>query len=159
MAIYVRIAKGVRDHFTVRRSEWGSAFGLAYVGIAFATPGNTLDIANLRNLSAIMPEGAWAALCLTLGLVRLIVLTLNGTFAHTKYGHYSPHVRAATAFVGCMVWGGMAFGVLTAPSSWTPPISILMGLLTIQAAQDAFNWRGALAEAGAADREKRYGRT
>lgn len=158
MPIYVRLARGVRDHFIVRRSEWGSACGLLYVGVAFASPGNTLDFPNLRYLSAIMSETAWAWVCLSLGLTRFVALILNGTFAHRRYGRHSPHIRAVTAFGGCMVWSTMAIAVLLTPSAWHPPISILMGLLTIQAAQDAFNWRGAAAEAGAADREVRNGR-
>lgn len=158
MPVYVRLARGIKQHFIVRRSEWTSTAGLLYLGAVFATPGDTLAFANLRNLGAMMPESGWAWLCLTVGTVRLIALAANGTFAHTRYGRLSPHVRSATAAIGSLVWGCLAIGVMSSPTSWQWPLSIVMGLFAILAAQDAFNSRGAIVEAALADRELRHGK-
>jgi hypothetical protein len=39
-----------------------------------------------------------------IGLVRLLALIVNGTFADSIYARWSPHVRGVCAFLSCGIW-------------------------------------------------------
>lgn len=114
--IYVRIARGVFDHFPARRSEWALAGMLASTGLILLLPDATFrpDVPLFRTLSRLGTEDQWGWACFIFGVARLIALIINGTFADTVYSRYSPHVRGVFAFFSCFYWGVITIGLLSA---------------------------------------------
>lgn len=103
--MFFRIVTGITTHFEARIVEWvmGAVilnYGLGLVGKADAWTSPTAWAA----MAYYMPENAWGWLCIAIGLVRLLALAVNGTFADTAYSRYSPHVRGVTALAGLGFW-------------------------------------------------------
>ena len=94
----------------------------------------------------------WALAAMTVGGMRLLALIINGTFAHTRYGKISPHVRGVTAFVSCFVWLQIYFGLLVSGDTTTG-----LGIYPYLLALDCFNTARAFGDAGEVDRAKRHG--
>lgn len=111
--IIVRIGRGIKEHFPARASEWGFAALLAGLGWLFLKNPDLFD-ASLAygNLARLADEKFWGIACITIGLARLLALIINGTFADSRYGRWSPHVRGTCAFLSCGVWFPLAGGFL-----------------------------------------------
>lgn len=85
--VILRVVRGVTDHFPGRVSDWFLASILTNVGFD--------------------SHGFWSVLCLSIGLTRLIALTINGTFPKLRW---SPHVRFVMAILSGCVWVQLALG-------------------------------------------------
>lgn len=103
MLIY-RVARGVRDHFPVRATEWGFAALLLDTGRVLLTGEPNFTSRAFAPLAEYASETVWGLGCVTVGALRLLALLVNGTFAGTAYMRWSPHVRMACAFASCFFW-------------------------------------------------------
>lgn len=156
--VIVRIVTGIKSHFHTRAGEWFCTAVMLWWGVVLLLPGETFASSpSFTGLAAIWSEVWWGLVCLIVGTVRLIALILNGTFAHTRYGHFSPHVRAAMAFASCFVWFQIVYG-LFASMAITPP-STGTGTYLLILALDVVNFRRAMDDTGEAVAAKRHGFT
>jgi hypothetical protein len=156
--VIIKIRDGVKQHFDVRLAEWGCALILLNWGVALLAPGDTFALsAAYQGLARIWSETTWGYACLLIGGARVIALTLNGTFAHTRYGRLSPHVRAVFSLLSCFFWFQIVFGFLITPGGLKPPISTGPGTYFIIMLMDVWNSRRALSDAGEADSALRHG--
>lgn len=146
--IVVRIAAGIKEHFPARRSEWVLAGFLGGWGVILGAPDAVFDTSRtFDGLRAFGSEASWAWTCLLIGAVRLLALLINGTFAHTAYGRYSPHVRGSLAFLSCFIWTAISIGIYNSGVSSTGLV-IYPGLLFLEIT----NVSEALKDAGEVDR-------
>lgn len=100
--IVVRLQKT----FPLRVAEWALALVMFNWGfMLYCHPGTILSRPYFANLLRIMPEDWWTAVCLTLGVVRLGALAVNGAWRAT------PHFRAFTAFFCGLIWLAISFGL------------------------------------------------
>jgi hypothetical protein len=128
-----RLYLGITDHFPARRSEWVLAAIMVGWGWLLIRPeavfaGNPA----WRQMAALMDESTWGWLAISIGAFRLLALVINGTFARTWYGRWSPHVRAFASFLACFLWFQIAFG-LWASDAATTGLAIYPGLLVLDA--------------------------
>jgi len=105
-----------RDTFPRRVMEWTSATCTLSFGVllgaavmlensALAEAGRDRYLESLRSIGSL---DGWAAFAVTVGLVRLIALTINGAWRPT------PHMRAVTAGLSGVIYLQLAFGVVDA---------------------------------------------
>jgi len=123
--LILRIGRGVIDHFPVRRSEWISACVMIAWGAILTLDGLPL-YGSWVYLSVNLTEQAWAALLICLGFVRLIVLTINGSFPTTWYGKWAPHVRVATSLICTLAWLQLVLAGIKAPI-WSTGVAAYAG--------------------------------
>jgi hypothetical protein len=94
--------------FPGRSNEWFCATFMFLWGIVLLQPAATLaESPGLYPLLRITTEANWTALCLIIGLLRLVILFINGSW------RASPKWRAAFAFFGCFFWFQVSLGVAT----------------------------------------------
>jgi hypothetical protein len=86
------------DHFRFRRTEWMLSFAMVMIGSAYALIPDLFSSDYFTTMLAIMPQSYWAALVLSLGLMRVAMLTINGTW------RASPAFRTIGAVFGSMLW-------------------------------------------------------
>lgn len=85
-------------HFPTRASEWATSIILLNWGLAiFATKGEILG-GNLAKLLNLMSPTKWAILFTSIGLIRLLLLIINGSLKR------SSHYRAVFSFISCFIW-------------------------------------------------------
>ncbi len=148
-----KVAEGVLEHFPVRRSEWVLACILFAWGWLLLLPGPIFNQSPAwAGLQAWAPEHFWGWAAVLLGAGRFIALMINGTFHETWYGRYSPHVRCAAAFLCCLIWFQLSWGLLTAPHL-TTGLAIYPGLFVL----DFTNIMTAVSDAGKTDKAKKDG--
>lgn len=98
----VRVLRGVAAHFRLRVAEWFTTALLLQFGLILFGPGDVFPHSpNLSVMAQWASEETWGALCLGVGGVHLLALTINGTFPAFPF---SPHVRAAASFLACFLW-------------------------------------------------------
>ncbi|HEV7258914.1 MAG TPA: hypothetical protein VGN82_14130 [Bosea sp. (in: a-proteobacteria)] len=144
----VRLYLGIHDHFPARRSEWVLAGILIVWGWILTGPDQTF--AGNRawsQMAAIMPENSWGWFAISVGAFRLAALIVNGTFAGTWYGRWSPHVRALASFLTCFLWFQISFGLWNSDAA-TTGLAVYPGLLVL----DAMNIVAASKDAAGMDR-------
>lgn len=142
--IVVRVARGIREHFPARASEWGFSGLLIWLGCVFTRWPELFDRSlSYSGLAGLADETVWGAACIAIGLVRLAALVINGTFADTWYGRWSPHVRGVCAFLSCGVWFPILAGFVLIDGA-----PIIKGYTFIVFAIDAYNIRRVWTDAG-----------
>lgn len=99
--------------FRERAHEWLSAWVVTWAGIIFLLPGDAFNRPFYTTLANIMSEDAWGVACFTVGLTRLLVLTINGLWLP------SYRLRAGTAFVSLFFWVQITLGLL-----WNQPVGL-----------------------------------
>lgn len=126
--MFFRIVTGVTQHFESRITEWAMSVTIVWWGTRLLDPSNPWNSAAWAKMLFWMPETAWGTLCVCLGLLRLVALTINGTFADTAYSKFSPHVRGVTAVLGATVWFMVFLSVSSVPSSSSGIYQLPLGL-------------------------------
>jgi len=129
-----------KKHLPSRQLEWWLAVAMVMAGLVLAHPVATFELAPYARLREIAPEDTWAAICLWLGLIRLLVLGINGSLPRG-----SPHMRAILSILCGAVWVqfGMAYFEAGFPT-------LLFAFIPLAALTEISNvWRAA----GAARRE------
>ena len=102
--IILRALAGVRRHFPNRGLEWfATAVTIDWGWTLLWEPPN-LTSPGFQVMLHYLTEFSWAILMLTVGLLRLAALIVNGTFSETAYSRWSPHVRAVGAFISLFFW-------------------------------------------------------
>jgi len=144
----VRLYLGIHDHFPARRSEWVLAciliaWGWILLKPAAAFAGNPA----WSQMAAMMSEESWGRLAIAIGAFRLVALIINGTFARTWYGRWSPHVRALASFLTCFLWFQISFGLLASDAA-TTGLAVYPGLFVL----DVMNIVAAARDAGSMDK-------
>lgn len=99
-------------HFQTRALEWWSAACLASWGAAvLLIPGLFMKqqyMAFFQPLLVWAPQHVWGFFAFTMGLLRLMALTVNGFWYRT------PQIRLLTAFLSTSVWFFIAAGLFQA---------------------------------------------
>lgn len=107
-----RVTDGIINHFPIRKSEWG--MGLAALGMAvvFRFQPNIFEASrSFEMLEQMFDETTWGLLAITIAIVRLIALGVNGTFQ--GFG-YSPHLRLFASALGLIFWSQFVLGIVIA---------------------------------------------
>lgn len=144
----VRLYLGIHDHFPARRSEWVLAGIMVVWGWILIKPSTTFGgNPAWSQMAAMMSESSWGWLAVTIGTFRLVALVVNGTFAGTWYGRWSPHVRALASFLTCFIWFQISFGLWISDAA-TTGLAVYPGLLVL----DAMNIVAATKDAANMDR-------
>lgn len=151
--IAFRLYKGVAHHLVFRWPEWILSAMLCALGVrlllnveAFASS------SGYRVMATIADEDTWAALCCVVAGLRLLALTVNGTFR--PFARWSPIVRSGLGMLSAGVWFCIALSVYLANPGgfgW-----IAYGGLMFA---DMMNSMLAAGDAGEAERRHRNGRT
>lgn len=146
MIVVEHLIRSLRDTFPGRASEWALGFMIFNWSVVLTlNPDLFAQGRSYRELARWADQDTWAAACLVIGGVRLLVLAVNGAWRR------SPHARAAAAFVSCFFWFQITLGLLGAGTGGTGlavyPVLFLL---------DVFNAIRAIGEAGRSDRI--YGR-
>lgn len=123
--IVVRVATGIRSHFDVRATEWLMVYPALGISIALLYQHSMFSTSpSFQVVSQYWSETQWAVIGLLVVLVRLVALTVNGTFARFKY---SPHMRLTASVIGLFFWSqftlGFAIAALTGNGAWSAPIA------------------------------------
>lgn len=149
--VVLRVIRGIHDHFPARASEWALSVMLFNLGLILALPRQTLqESPSLSGLARIASEDVWAWALLIIGSVRLMALVINGTFVHTTYGRWSPHVRAFLAFASCFFWMQITVGLTLSPTFATG-----LGIYPVLLALDMYNTARAAGDAALVDRARK----
>lgn len=153
--VIVRIGKGIHEHFPARASEWVLSFMIVRWGQIVASPDALFDISPaFSQMKLFAPEWAWGYAAMAIGLLRLIALIVNGTFSETRYGRWSPHVRAVISSLSCFFWTQISLGIYYADIGSTG-LAVYPGLALL----DAWNAVRASGDAGAVDGSRKHGGT
>lgn len=92
--------------FPLRVAEWLLAGVLFNWGVVILFhPGILAGRDAFTSLILVAPEKTWGVTCLLLGIIRTVVLTINGAWRPT------PHIRALTAFLSCFIWMMICFAL------------------------------------------------
>jgi hypothetical protein len=86
------------NHWRIRRSEWLLALCTLALGAVYLTVPGLFDPKWFTTMRAIMPQQYWGWLALSIGVIRLAVLFINGAW------RASPHLRCLGAQVSCALW-------------------------------------------------------
>lgn len=150
--MYLRIVRGVTEHFRARAPEWALSVMLVIWGAIVYAPGDTFTTPAWSVMQLIADERTWGLSALIIGAIRLLALIMNGTFWTTWYGRLSPHVRAVMAFLSCFVWLQISLGLVLAGT-----VSTGLAIYPLLLALDFYNVLSAAHDAGDMDRKRRDG--
>lgn len=142
MIVVQSLIRGVKQHFTIRLSEWimlYPAIGM-WAGLTFFQPQLFTMGKSFTALSAIASEKSWAAVVLACAVARFSALVINGTFDTFKY---SPHVRAAASIMGLLFWSQFSVGFLYAYLNTGGSISAVVAYSTFVVVELANLYRSA----------------
>lgn len=144
--LILRIGQGVIDHFPIRRSEWINSWVM--IGWAIIT---ALDAkSSLTAATSPLHQLPWIALFAALGTIRLIVLTINGTFPQSWYGKYSAHFRVAMSLFSTLAWLQIVLALFQLDVV-SNEVAVYLGLMV----SDALNTLSAAAEARELDKGRK----
>lgn len=129
--IVLRVVTGIRSHWHIRATEWLMIYPAVGMGAALIYQPDMFNTSpSFEYVADWMSQPQWALLALICALVRLVALTINGTFA--GFG-YSPHMRAVASFAGVFFWSQFCLGLLTAAwyggGAWSGPVMYSMACL------------------------------
>lgn len=151
--IILRISQGIAEHFPARRSEWVLAGMMVVWGWLLLSPGPIFNQSPAwAMLAAWAPEYVWGWGAVLIGSFRMVALLINGTFHHSWYSRYSPHVRMLASFLSCFIWLQLTIGLLNAPYL-TTGLAVYPGLLLL----DLMNVVAAASDAGKMDKARKHG--
>lgn len=135
-----------RATFEVRAVEWlATTMMLLWGAIVLAQPGQFAIRIAYQSFENIAPQYVWGVAALSLGVVRFIILVLNGLVTR------SPHLRSLTAFLSCFIWAQIVVNMLA--GDWFTGLAPYGIALVF----DAYNVIRTIREAALVDRGKRDG--
>lgn len=86
------------EHFRIRRSEWLLACCMVALGLAYLLSPGMFESPYFSTMASIMPQKAWGTVVLSTGIMRLVMLWINGSW------HVSPYFRAAGCILAGFLW-------------------------------------------------------
>lgn len=109
----IRVFSGISDHFPSRASSWVTAGMCSHMGFLFlADPKLFTYQHSFGAMERVMSQHQWGMVCLTIGVLRLAALAINGSFPTLRW---SPHIRAATSLLTCFVWLQFTLSFMASP--------------------------------------------
>lgn len=112
MIVLRTLANGVWSHAGVRFTEWLGAVPLVGLGyVLYAEPDALASSPSFSALSSWADAGTWSNIILSVGILRLIALFINGSF---KSFQHSPKIRFLASCVASFFWMLFAVGVFLA---------------------------------------------
>ncbi|MDO7841066.1 hypothetical protein [Sphingomonas immobilis] len=125
-----------RQTFRERASEWVVSFILCFWGFTVLQSVGLFDRPFYAPLSHAAPQSVWGWGAFMIGLLRLVVLFINGAWWRT------PMFRQIGAGFGMMVWIMLMMGALSI--EWrSPAIAAYLGLFALDALNLSFASRDA----------------
>ncbi|MHB2265638.1 hypothetical protein [Aliihoeflea sp. PC F10.4] len=110
--IIVRVIRGVTDHFPIRVTEWIMLWPSFLLWASLVGTPDMFDVSpSYAYLAYWADEAVWAMLIGLCAVVRMLALTINGTF---KGFAFSPHIRATASIISVIVWSQVSLGFLMA---------------------------------------------
>lgn len=128
--------------FPARASEWALALALLNCGMIM-TLNRELFAENpesYRALAHLASQHTWAVACLMGGMFRFCMLGVNGMWRR------SPHLRALGAFVACLFWFLISYGLLQ-----TASFGLVTAIVPVLLLLDSYNAVRALGEGAVVD--------
>jgi hypothetical protein len=110
MSLFVRVYRGIADHFAIRWTEWAMlwpTFGL-WIGLQMQ-PDMFTTSPSFSQVAAIATEDTWSIVFGVAMVCRLAALIINGTFEGFEL---SPHIRASASLLGVLIWSQISLGFL-----------------------------------------------
>lgn len=148
------VVRGVQDHFPARSGEWFLSFMLVDWGLRLLRHDVMFENRPaMAQFASIASEDVWGGVALAIGLLRIFCLAINGTFPHTWYGRWSPHIRCAMSFLSVGCWVMIALGIAKSGVNSTG-----LSVYPYMAAFDIFNAFRASQDAANMDRALHDGR-
>ena len=122
--------------------EWMFATMMAAWGCYLLLPMPTFENPQYAVLATIAPEEVWGVFSLSIAVVRMAALYVNGSWRRT------PAIRCLCSILGVIWWCSMVFLILAAPQQhpaaglvWYPIFGLFEGLSCWRSAADAFHAR------------------
>lgn len=98
----------IKGHFGARVSEWILACILVSIGLMLIRPIDLFtDNDAYFGLARIATQATWGWFCLGCGVLRLIALTINGSWVPSTY-----HLRALASLLSCFFWFQLSLALL-----------------------------------------------
>lgn len=111
--ILMRLARGVKEHFSVRAMEWLMAYVLLGTYAVFQIqPEVFVGRPSFEYLGYYASAATWTYICAICGIVRLAALVVNGTFRN-KFP-YTPHLRVVASLMSLAFWSQFSLGFVHA---------------------------------------------
>lgn len=135
--IVIRVVSGIKSHIHIRATEWLMVYPAVGIGTALNMQPHMFETSqSFAALARIGGESTWSSFVLLTAIIRLIALTVNGTF---KEFRYSPHMRMFASAAGIAFWSQFSLGFVTSAlfenGAWTGPFAYstfcLMELLNL----------------------------
>ncbi len=114
--ITVRLAQGVTSHFPMRALEWIMLWPAFFMGVVLLLQTDMFALSpSFTQLGRWAGESLWAVVVLSVCMIRLFALFINGTFDAFKF---SPHLRMFASVVALFFWAQFCLGFLIAAIYW-----------------------------------------
>ena len=127
--ILLRTWHGIANHFPVRVSEWIMAYPALAMAAALRLQPDMFDLSpSFHALATWGDETSWSVVVLLCGTMRLVALTVNGTFHAFRY---APHLRILASVVCGLFWSQFCLGVMQAAVGGTGPWSGVVAYSTL----------------------------
>lgn len=125
MIVVRRITHGIYAHLPIRVTEWVMAWAAGGMGLVLRyQPGMFTVSPSFVRLAEIATQYTWSVVVLLCCALRVVGLTVNGTFA--GFG-YSPHLRLTASLACLFFWSRYSLGFLDAAldhgGSWSAPVA------------------------------------
>jgi hypothetical protein len=103
---------GITEQWPGRRFEWLMGIGAIAIGVGLTVQPQMFDLArHYHTLEGWASEAVFAKLFFLCGVLRLVALTINGTFATFRY---SPLILVLSSMAGAFLWGAFSYSFFTA---------------------------------------------
>lgn len=124
-----------------RSVEWLLACMMLAWGGGLCLPGDTLSLPQYRMLAVLAPEPVWAAWSISIGVIRMVALYVNGAWRKT------PLIRAFCAGLGMIWWIVLSVlfflsrdgSPITAGFLWFPVFIAFEGYSVSRGARDSYH--------------------
>lgn len=145
-----RVVNGCTHNFSLRVADWTLSSMLLVFGAILLGPEDTFKTGSAyAYLAKIAAENVWGWACVSIAVLRLFALLVNGTFQGFRW---SPHVRFGCALATCFIWFQISLGMGLAAVRPTG-LAVYPFLFLL----DLYNTFLAASEAGVAERRFRNG--
>lgn len=113
VTLILRVAHGVHHHFPKRVVEWGLSTILINWGMILVRDGATIKPDGaLAGLLRLASEDIWGIAAISVGVMRLVALIINGSFYKTPLVKYAPYGRLIGSFASCFIWMQVTLALL-----------------------------------------------
>jgi hypothetical protein len=144
--VIVHTFRSLQDTFEARASEWMLTGVVLSLAVVFTLNEGMFYRESFEGLRSILNSRfGWALILAVVGLVRLSVLTINGSYWRT------PHLRSLTAFLSAGVWFLFCAG-------FARNGSVMLAIMPWVFMLDAYNAKRAGREAGQSEFFQRHRR-